>query len=155
MKKNSTQFVPWIIVALMILFIFSNSLVPATGSKAMSSSFTHTIYNWLNDVGFHIDFEFLHYLIRKSAHFLEYAVLGSLICFANHVKPLVKNSYYPVLCFLLVPIIDETIQRFIPGRSSEFGDMLIDASGMITGFCFTLLILTLLVKILNNRKKAL
>lgn len=153
MQKKYIQLVPWLLVVLMILFIFSNSLVPATGSKELSSGFTMTIYTLLEQFQLSIDFELLHHLIRKSAHFLEYALLGTFICWANSIKPLLPNKVFPLFCFLLIPLIDETIQLFVPGRSSEFGDMLIDASGMFVGYLFTTLLLNYFVKKLNSRKR--
>lgn len=146
MNKKHTQLVPWLIVALMIIFIFSNSLVPGTGSKAVSSSFTSTLYDLLVRLQLHVDYEVLHHLIRKSAHFLEYAILGGLITWASTISPLPKSKYPLYPCFLIIPVIDETIQLFSPGRSSEIGDMLIDATGLIVGYMMIRLFIRYVVK---------
>ena len=47
---------------------------------------------------------------------------------------------FPLLLFLFaVPFADETIQRFYAGRSSQFSDMVIDASGFLAGGIFAFL----------------
>lgn len=83
--------------------------------------------------------------IRKLAHFTEYAVLGLLVAKAQ------RDTTWDKLLLLgcLVPIIDETIQIFVPGRSGSPVDMLIDLSGYLTG----LLIMGSLVVLLRLIKK--
>lgn len=67
--------------------------------------------------------------IRKLAHFTEYAILGLLVAKAQ------RDTTWDKLLLLgcLVPIIDETIQIFVPGRSGSPVDMLIDLSGYMAG----------------------
>jgi len=70
-------------------------------------------------------------LLRKLAHFTEFACLGMLLhwLFAMLDKR-------PVLAFLLgtaAACVDETIQRFVPDRGPSVKDVLIDASGVLTG----------------------
>lgn len=67
--------------------------------------------------------------IRKLAHFTEYAILGLLVAKAQ------RDTTWDKLLLLgcLVPIIDETIQVFVPGRSGSPVDMLIDLSGYMAG----------------------
>ncbi|MFV0552479.1 MAG: VanZ family protein [Anaerorhabdus sp.] len=146
MKKKVFQFIPWIFVGIMIIFIFANSLIPAVGSKQISSTFTTFVHNLLLSLNVHLDYEFLHHLIRKFAHFLEYAILGGLIHIAIQLKPLAKSSTTNFICFLIVPIIDESLQLITPGRSCELGDMIIDGSGMIVGFLLIWLIVKCLAK---------
>lgn len=134
MKKKVFEYIPWILVGCMIIFIFMNSLTPAVDSKQLSSTVTSTVQNLLQSLNVSVEFEFLHHLIRKTAHFSEYALLGGLIAIAIQRKPLIKSNIINFCIFLIVPIIDETIQLFTPGRSCEIGDMLIDGSGMIVGF---------------------
>jgi len=86
-------------------------------------------------------------VIRKLAHFTEYAILGLLYAKAQH------DTKWDRLLLLgcLVPIIDESIQMFVPGRSGSPVDMLIDLSGYLTG----LLImgsLTVLLKTISKGK---
>lgn len=68
-------------------------------------------------------------VIRKLAHFSEYVILGLLYAKAY------KDTSWDKLLLLgcLVPILDETIQIFVPGRSAAILDMGIDLSGYLTG----------------------
>ena len=76
-----------------------------------------------------------NYLVRKTAHFTEYAVLGVLV--SNALGPAwARNprAYLLVAAVLaLVPSIDETIQLFVPGRSGQVTDVLLDCCGAATG----------------------
>ena len=58
--------------------------------------------------------------IRKLAHATEYAVLGFLLTgsYADRSKK---------------RLLDELHQLFVPGRSCELTDMLIDSSGVVAG----------------------
>lgn len=123
----------WIFVVLFILFIFMNSLTPAVTSKALSGNITSLILNSLHQININVDYEMLHHIIRKLAHFSEYSLLGFLILFAISTRPFIQSKILHFTLFFLVPICDEFIQKFTPGRSCEIGDMLIDASGMIFG----------------------
>jgi len=79
---------------------------------------------------------FYHGIIRKCAHFVEYAVLGLLACRAFAAST--TNSlgkYFPLLAVGLVLIVaasDEFNQSFNPDRTSSPIDVMIDLSGGIT-----------------------
>jgi len=74
-------------------------------------------------------------LLRKCGHFFEYLILGMLLFqnarfYAGSGK---KKFFFCVLFALLVAIIDEKIQYYVPGRSSQALDVLIDMSGAFLG----------------------
>lgn len=78
--------------------------------------------------------------IRKTAHVLEFALLGLLLMFAWAQYPL-RFSLRLTLSFtmaLAVAILDETLQRGVSGRSSDFVDVGFDALGIILGAGLTL-----------------
>lgn len=86
--------------------------------------------------------ESLQFWVRKAAHFSAYAVLCALAvcaCLSLYLKPrlsaIISLSYA-----LLFSISDEIHQSFVPGRSCELRDVIIDFSGAITGAIFILLI---------------
>lgn len=69
--------------------------------------------------------------IRKSAHIIEYFILGLLII--NIIKDYTKVDYLclfscVILCFIYA-VSDEMHQLFIPGRSCEIKDVFIDTIG--------------------------
>lgn len=63
--------------------------------------------------------------IRKCAHFFEFMMLGIL---AYHAFSSFRVSF---IVSVLYAVSDEVHQLFIPGRSCELADMLIDTSGVI------------------------
>lgn len=53
---------------------------------------------------------------------------------ASYVSPLTKRKRLQPFPFLfLVPLIDEGIQHFVPGRFGALSDVFIDMSGFFTG----------------------
>lgn len=70
-------------------------------------------------------------LIRKIAHFTEFAALGALLGWLFAM--LQKKKYWPLLCGITAACVDETIQRFVPDRGPSLKDVGIDACGVLTG----------------------
>lgn len=72
--------------------------------------------------------------VRKTAHFFVYFVLGILVfnylsSFALDKKMLLLSI---LICFLYA-CSDEVHQLFVPGRSGEIKDVLLDSLGSISG----------------------
>jgi len=67
------------------------------------------------------------FLILKSFHLIEYAILAGLLLFA-----LYKNKLVIFIAYLYA-ISDEIHQSFVPGRTSRFRDTLIDLIGILIG----------------------
>lgn len=145
MSKQKTLPLFWILSFLFIAFIFGNSLVPGDSSGNLSGSITKYLLTLVNKAGFTIELELFHHYVRKIAHFLEYAALGTLITAAIHQKTLFRSTIFNYMIFWLgVPIIDETIQYFVPERVCAFTDMCIDACGFLFGSLFCYIILCIL-----------
>ncbi len=73
--------------------------------------------------------------IRKMAHMTEYAVLGFLLT-GSYVDQERKRLYrflVPAVFGSLYAVSDELHQLFVPGRSCELKDMLIDSCGVVIG----------------------
>jgi VanZ family protein len=144
----------WIIVFLYIYFIFSNSMQVAEASNALSRKVTWWIINHLQTIGLYCDFNVFHGFVRKLAHFTEFAGLGFLVTISLYICPLFNSAFLNFLLFLIaIPAADETIQRFIAGRSSQMKDMIIDGSGFLTGG-FLGYLFVLVIKDLFQRHKA-
>ena len=73
--------------------------------------------------------------IRKLAHATEYAVLGFLLTgsYADRSKKRLLQAGVPIILGALYAVSDELHQLFVPGRSCELTDMLIDSSGVVAG----------------------
>lgn len=82
-----------------------------------------------------------HGLLRKLAHFSEFACFGALLAWrcamtGGYGKSLITQT---LLGGLLTACADETIQRFVPGRGSSLLDVWIDFSGVAAGLTILLL----------------
>lgn len=80
--------------------------------------------------------------IRKTAHAVEYAILGSLLVGA-YIDSKRKRS----LCILvpwaigaLYAASDECHQLFVPGRSGQVSDVLLDSTGVLCGVVLIVLL---------------
>lgn len=89
---------------------------------------------------------FVEFLLRKSAHFLIFALIAAFI---YSVLPK-KSSRFMIaaLITLLIAIGDEYHQSLTGGRTPSFQDILLDMSGAITA-----LILIRILSLFKNKKR--
>lgn len=73
--------------------------------------------------------------VRKTAHFIEYFILGMLILFMFKSYE-IKNLYLMILVCFLYAISDEVHQLFIVGRSGSFIDVILDTLGSSLAILF-------------------
>jgi VanZ family protein len=75
----------------------------------------------------------INHLIRKSAHFTEYAILGfwcSLAIYRHSPKTYIaKGAILATIICSLYALSDETHQIFVPGRTPAAKDVVIDSAG--------------------------
>ncbi len=78
-----------------------------------------------------IKFSKVNYYVRKNAHFFQYFIFSLFLCDAVKELKLYKATEIFLLLFILLlfPVLDEFIQKFIPGRTSLIFDIIIDFSG--------------------------
>lgn len=73
----------------------------------------------------------------KGIHFIEYGVLSALNSFAlSRTFPSIKRIYTAMLAIFLTVmwgILDEIHQAFVPGRTSQLGDVVADCLGALIG----------------------
>lgn len=105
-----------------------------------------SLTNGLDRVEDRVEYSQLISKTRKQAHFGMYFFL-SLITFATFLrftKKIWKASLYSIIFCLIIGACDEIVQRYIPGRGSEFSDLAIDMTGAVIGiFIFTIIALLL------------
>ncbi len=96
----------------------------------------------------------LQFLARKSAHFSIYMILGvlSFLTFISYEKLLfaLRLTLSGGIC-LLYAASDEIHQLFIPGRSGEVRDVMIDFSGAALGIALSTLVFLLICRIKKKR----
>ena len=145
-----------------MLFIFTMSSFGHNSSDAQSNlfvdfiaqNFPHVRHGLENNL---ISLSTLIFLVRKTAHFTEYAILGALF-YLNLIQFPKLNSHIkklllPILFSFLYAITDELHQVFVPGRSAQFRDVLIDTLGASFGAIITYLIIKLFTKIKTRSDK--
>ena len=140
-----------LILAVYIGFLFSNSLTPALRSSQDSGRVLLLVHQVLSHIGIEALWLTEH-VLRKSAHFAEYTVLGILL--SQNVRlfsrPWSMKVMGQLLAGILIPFMDETLQLFTEGRSGQISDVWLDMSGVLAG---TLLFLCFLKCRENLRKE--
>lgn len=132
-----------LITILIMLFIFIQSALPGDLSgreSGMIAAFLAQIFGkGLAEFSL---------FIRKGAHFTEYALLG--ISMFLYVREWLKERretesmirYAAVwLAGTFYAATDEFHQLFVPGRSGQVSDVLIDSAGVLAGILLTAVIL--------------
>ena len=152
MKKNKyTVMAACALTVVWIAFIWWNSMQSGGESGAMSGSVTVGINAFLSSIGIGIRIPQL--LVRKAAHFLEFAMLASLLSFdALCVFDLRRHSsarrkclvWWAFPCAVAVASVDETIQLFVEGRVGSVIDVMIDSGGALTAVSLWFLALMLM-----------
>ena len=128
--KRNARILLTAMIALMLLFIWSNSFAGSKQSNALSG----WVERWLKpliDPESKISEKVFDFEVRKLAHFVEYAVLGALLVFGT-AQANNRNIWQLLFVVLLAAVIDETIQIF-SGRTSRVQDIWIDFSGAVIG----------------------
>ncbi len=135
MRKNVIW---WIVAALWCVMIFYMSSKPADISSQDSGFIADILNNLAGNNLPHEGVLGIENIVRKTAHFLEYSVLGFLLFMALYsgLKP-----FRPFKWLLLKPLIpgvvyaisDELHQIFVPGRAGRILDVSIDSAGIIFG----------------------
>lgn len=129
--------IAWTLVILWMALIFYLSHQPATESNELSTGITEIIITTVENLIPNAEFDIsgLHHIVRKNAHFIAYFILGILVINALRVSG-VRGYRSMVLALgicVLYAISDEVHQLFIPGRSGEVSDVLIDSAGASVG----------------------
>lgn len=116
-----------ILVILWMIFIFVMSSFDATSSSNQSNFIVDIITSIINikDIGL------LSLIIRKLAHFIEYFILGILVI--NFITRYDKKIIIAILLCIIYATSDEIHQIFVPGRSCQIIDIMIDSLGSIMG----------------------
>lgn len=132
--KNTRKSYRWIPVFLWMSLIFILSHQDASRSSQLSGGLMTAVIDALSGLfkGFYFNPKMLHTLIRKGAHFSAYLILGLLSIRATKPKNPKEWLWALIICSLYAAS-DEYHQTFIPGRSGELRDVLIDMSGSLTG----------------------
>ena len=115
----------WILTVLCMASIFYFSSQPAVQSSGQSSAVTLLLQRLLHTEAI------TNHMVRKTAHFIEFAGLGFLTTCSAYVS--FNKMYLGVVIASLYAATDEIHQTFVDGRSCQLTDWMLDTVGIITG----------------------
>ncbi len=168
-KRSRCVAVNWRLVCLAadllwLAFIFSMSLTSAQASTVQSQAATQQLDKLLTALPLPVA-PAPEMLVRKLAHFAEFAVAGVLAALTlAALVPGARGSLLrsphigtAALAGLAVALCDETLQLSSPGRSAQVTDVWLDWAGYLTGILLCIGLLRLAVRRkdpVNDVKKA-
>lgn len=131
----------FILLILWAIVIFVMSAQPAVQSSKLSGGIVKKIiaafFTKFDNFSYEKQQHFTNlitFFVRKTAHFLEYFILGVISC----VTALTYKQYKlyvkiitPIIFCVFYAVSDEVHQHFVPGRACRFFDMCIDSLGGI------------------------
>ena len=121
----------WLPVAavLGLMYYFSTDVFSAENTRSVIEK----IYLWFAPHASHHALAVLNYSVRKSAHFIEYAVLGAFLFRAfrsdDPVRWRLKWAGYSMLTTVAWALLDEFHQTMTRTRGGSIWDSLLDSSG--------------------------
>ena len=80
-----------------------------------------------------VDFPFAD----KVGHFGMFGLLGALLAFALYRVSVRASIAWPLVFGAAVGVLDELHQRSVPGRSSDWRDLVADVAGLTIGLWLT------------------
>ena len=156
--KRHAKLLISLLLIFQMLFIFTMSSFGSDSSNAQSSQIIqvlHQVFPSLSSRTSGLDASVLTFIVRKTAHFTEYAILGILFClFYRQTLPQKNGLQLFVLAILssfLYACTDEIHQLFVPGRSGQFTDVLVDTLGASFG-CLILVFSNYLRRVSQARR---
>jgi VanZ family protein len=116
-----------------VIFLLSNE--PSTVSSERSGAIVEVV----KTLGTSLPNDVLTFITRKLAHIIAYFILGILMFFVVRAyTPNARKAFLTSISFVcLYAITDEFHQTFVPGRSGEVRDVLIDTTAGAAGVLVT------------------
>ena len=129
-----------ILTLLWVAVIFLFSLQPGEVSGDLSGSFLTKVIEWFAPGVFEKletmpqeQLDMWHMVLRKCAHFTEFAVLGVLSSLTLLQMKVSRRVLIAMVFCLVVASMDETLQLFVDGRAGRVVDVMIDEAGALSG----------------------
>ena len=149
-----------ILTIMWMILIFSMSAKPADESTEISIAvgriYCELFYPGYSEMTEDEQFytaEDIDHPLRKVAHVTEFAVLGALVSLSAGELLIDRKKQFStaLIISVLYAATDELHQLFVPGRSGEIRDILIDIGGVLIGVLIIAVIVILREK---TREKA-
>ena len=127
------RWILYIVLCLIVFFIWDNSLQNGGTSDGFSLIFAKWIAPIANKLGFYGNIWALNRIIRKLAHLTEFTILGGVLYVVLRRYIEYGTVVKTMVVGIVIASLDEFIQLFSLGRSSQLSDVLIDTVGIIIG----------------------
>ena len=129
MSRFLSRYLPLVIWLAFIFFASSDSFNAGNTSRIIGPLvlwlFPHTSPETLATI---------HFIVRKLAHFTEYAILGFLAARAFRPRP--RWFLISLILIAVYALLDEYHQSFVPSRTASIFDSLIDTAGGLSALIF-------------------
>ncbi|RIW09722.1 VanZ family protein [Veillonella parvula] len=127
------RWILYMVLCLIVFFIWDNSLQNGGTSDGFSLIFAKWIAPIANKLGFYGNIWALNRIIRKLAHLTEFTILGGVLYVVLRRYIEYGTVVKTIVVGIVIASLDEFIQLFSLGRSSQLSDVLIDTVGIIIG----------------------
>ncbi len=156
LQKRWIRILLWCCVAAVAVMIFTFSAQQGEASSRLSDWLAGLIIRAVD-----ADYEpaaaaepdvldFVRRLVRKGAHFAEFALLGFFLRMLAGAYAIRRPTRWCFLAGALYACTDEVHQLFVAQRAGMWQDVLLDASGVLAGITFAY---ALLVTVRRIREK--
>jgi len=132
---SSRKLLAWVptLIWLGVLTLFSTDMFSAEHTGSVLEKVLHALFGDISEDRF----QQIHFLVRKSAHFFSYGLLGAFAFFSWRATfPASRRwSFLWAALGLLTAFaagsLDELHQSFVPSRTSSFHDVILDTVGAL------------------------
>lgn len=139
-SKKAVSIISWLMVIGWMLLIVSFSSDPADISDRKSQAVLERVEPAVEKMEESLKIQIadngrLHFYVRKNAHMFNYFVLAVLMATCLRMSGVRGYRSY-LIAYIVVTLfsaVDEYYQTFIPGRSGEVRDVLVDNVGVVMG----------------------
>ncbi len=146
------------IIIMLMSFSFSSQSAPSSGKLSKGIIARGVELSAFDDVSYHIKADIIKggdNLVRKAAHFTEYAMLSVSVYFMLLSWSKIRDKklyFFTVLICFAYALTDEVHQLFSAGRAMRFFDIFIDTTGAVFA-CVIIALIKLLIDKYINRKE--
>ena len=136
-SERAWRYLP-LLVWMALIFFFSTGEM----SAGNTSRIVRPLLLWLFPEISEERITLVHFIVRKAAHFTEYAILALLAAraFATSHQALLRRRWFitSLVLVILYALSDELHQTFVPSRTGSIYDSFIDMSGGLTALLLLL-----------------
>ena len=146
-------------LVLILCFVYGNSMLSKQESAEVSSSVMDALEGILRPIvefvtGGPVDDTLLHKVVRKGAHFAEFAALSALLTVLLHLIFGTWRTHamgYVLFLSLLFGVLDEFLQSFT-GRGTSVRDVMLDLCGALLGIACVITLIEIIKRLRRHQK---